>query len=332
MGLKTRATTKSAPRVCSNNHHPSFSLLVTKTAVIIGTAAITLLLLPLGIANVWAANYFGTPGADTIVGTPGDDNIFGQEGNDNLSGQEGDDYIEGHLGNDVINDGLGNDNIWAGNGDDRINLEGNGGNATFGFDEVHGERGRDIIDGFGSGLGFLSIYGGPSNDNITTGGDDNRGRMQGGTGDDYISTCCDANYDAWGGPGNDLISGSSECSLNVAIGGGGNDRIEFAGSLTRGGSGNDVIEFYDCGGIAYGDRGNDEMRAGDYGTELHGGSEDDILVGNDGEDDQLFGDEGNDTLTGGGGADSFSCGLGTDTITDFNAAEGDSKTPDCERF
>jgi hypothetical protein len=35
-------------------------------------------------------------------------------------------------------------------------------------------------------------------------------------------------------------------------------------------------------------------------------------------------------LTGGGGADSFSCGPGTDTITDFNEAEGDTRTPDCE--
>jgi len=31
-----------------------------------------------------------------------------------------------------------------------------------------------------------------------------------------------------------------------------------------------------------------------------------------------------------GEADSFDCGPGTDTITDFNAAEGDTKTADCE--
>lgn len=48
--------------------------------------------------------------------------------------------------------------------------------------------------------------------------------------------------------------------------------------------------------------------------------------------DLLFGDGDNDTLTGRGGADSFSCGPGTDTITDFNAAEGDTKTADCENF
>ena len=48
--------------------------------------------------------------------------------------------------------------------------------------------------------------------------------------------------------------------------------------------------------------------------------------------DILFGEDENDILSGKGGADSFSCGPGADTITDFNAAEGDTKTADCENF
>jgi hypothetical protein len=55
------------------------------------------------------------------------------------------------------------------------------------------------------------------------------------------------------------------------------------------------------------------------------------LVGFEG-DDKLFGDGDDDTLTGKDGADSFSCGAGTDTITDFNAAKGDTKAADCENF
>jgi hypothetical protein len=60
------------------------------------------------------------------------------------------------------------------------------------------------------------------------------------------------------------------------------------------------------------------------------------LQGSD-DGDKLFGDDDDDTLTGddsffGEGADFFSCGAGTDTITDFNAAEGDTKTADCENF
>jgi hypothetical protein len=40
----------------------------------------------------------------------------------------------------------------------------------------------------------------------------------------------------------------------------------------------------------------------------------------------------NSFLTGRGGADSFSCGSGIDIITDYNAAEGDTKIADCENF
>jgi Ca2+-binding RTX toxin-like protein len=58
---------------------------------------------------------------------------------------------------------------------------------------------------------------------------------------------------------------------------------------------------------------------------------DDKVIGEDTRN-LLLGDGDDDTLTGRGGADSFSCGTGIDTITYFNAAEGDSKTADCENF
>ena len=38
----------------------------------------------------------------------------------------------------------------------------------------------------------------------------------------------------------------------------------------------------------------------------------------------------NDTNTGNGGWDIFVCGGGEDTVTDYNEAEGDIATPDCE--
>jgi Ca2+-binding RTX toxin-like protein len=46
----------------------------------------------------------------------------------------------------------------------------------------------------------------------------------------------------------------------------------------------------------------------------------------------IVGGDGDVTLTGGPGADVFSCGGGEDTITDYNEAEGDTKTADCENF
>jgi hypothetical protein len=56
-------------------------------------------------------------------------------------------------------------------------------------------------------------------------------------------------------------------------------------------------------------------------TDVGQGSGDDIIVS--GEED--------DTNTGNGGRDIFVCGGGEDdTVTDFNEAEGDIATPDCE--
>jgi len=46
----------------------------------------------------------------------------------------------------------------------------------------------------------------------------------------------------------------------------------------------------------------------------------------------VIGGEGNDVLTGGEGANRFICGGGEDMITDYNEAEGDTKSDDCENF
>jgi Ca2+-binding RTX toxin-like protein len=46
----------------------------------------------------------------------------------------------------------------------------------------------------------------------------------------------------------------------------------------------------------------------------------------------VIGGDDDDLLTGGEGAQRFVCGGGEDTITDYNGAEGDTKTADCENF
>jgi Ca2+-binding RTX toxin-like protein len=68
---------------------------------------------------------------------------------------------------------------------------------------------------------------------------------------------------------------------------------------------------------------------------INGGNGDDSLYGDtvwsEGSgDDVINGGKGNDRLTGNGGADRFLCGEGQDTVYDFNEAEGDIATPDCE--
>lgn len=79
---------------------------------------------------------------------------------------------------------------------------------------------------------------------------------------------------------------------------------------------------------ALGYRANDVITGSDKGAYLRGGYGQDILIGGAG-NDVLIGDTQADTLTGGKGADLFvmtneTAGWGaTDTILDFNAAEGD---------
>lgn len=281
------------------------------------TTAAVLLVITLtattGLINVWAANLIGTSGPDTLEGT------------------DEDDFIDGRGGNDIITDGLGSDEVFGGRGDDRIELEGTGDSSSDTEDNqdvADGERGDDniVID---ADTGFIVVHGGSDDDFIR--GIHGNGEIYGDSGRDEIITH-DAVFDVWGGSGDDEIDGQSECLIPHAYGESGNDRIIFAGDFASGGSGNDFIQFFDCNGVAYGDSGNDELRASpEHPGELHGGSGNDKVIG-DSNDDQLFGDSHNDILTGGEGADSFSCGSGRDTITDFNAAEGDTKTEDCENF
>jgi Ca2+-binding RTX toxin-like protein len=290
--------------------------IITRTTalVIIGSTMILLSSSMVGVINVWADNFFGTPRSDTLDGTDGDDNIFGLGGNDRIS------------------DGFGSDRILAGSGDDAIRLDGiEEGAEESGQDMVYGESGRDSIESRGE-YGFRLIFGGADDDTITAGGNGfYHGRIYGDSGDDDIRAGGDLRLDVWGGPGDDEIDGASECAIRRAYGGSGNDRIISPSVITRGGSGNDFIQFADCGGIAFGDSGNDELRGGEQPVELHGGSGNDKLVGGfDNGDDELFGDKGDDTLTGRDGADSFDCGPGTDIITDFNEVEGDTKTENCE--
>src|SRR5215216_7682636 len=238
-------------RKIANNKAKTKSPIMTVSALAITVITLLMLSLPaLGVVNVWAANFVGTSGPDTIVGTDDDDKIFGKKGNDNLRGEGGDDYIEGNAGNDEIHDGTGRDKIRAGSGDDRIGL---------------------------CGVDEQCVFGGDK---------------------------------AWGGSGDDVIFQSSECPGNHAFGGPGNDRITTV-PFVKGGSGNDFISFNDCGGVAFGGSGDDEIIGGDNFAELHGGKGNDILRGGD------F------------GKNFFDCGPGTDTITNFNAAE-DTKTSDCE--
>ena len=72
--------------------------------------------------------------------------------------------------------------------------------------------------------------------------------------------------------------------------------------------------------------GRDQRSRGEgEADKLIGGAGNDNLSGGAG-GDTLQGRAGNDTLTGGEGADRFVGGPGTDTATDYNRAQGDTRT------
>ena len=203
--------------------------------------------------SVWAANLIGTSGPDTLEGT------------------DEDDFIDGRGGDDIISDGLGSDEILGGRDDDMIELEGTGDSSTDtnNQDVADGQRGDDNIVSDAEN-GFIVIHGGADDDTIR--GIQGNGRIYGDSGNDRVITH-DAVFDVWGGSGNDEIDGQSECLIPHAYGEAGNDRIIYAGRFASGGPGNDFIRFDDCRGVAYGDAGNDELRASaEHPGELHGGS------------------------------------------------------------
>ena len=87
------------------------------------------------------------------------------------------------------------------------------------------------------------------------------------------------------------------------------------------------------------------MFEGDDGPDVIVGTPLDDMIDSKGDTDVAYGDtrsgqgsgddiiasgEEDDTNTGNGGADIFACGEGEDTVTDYNEAEGDIATLDCE--
>lgn len=100
-----------------------------------------------------------------------------------------------------------------------------------------------------------------------------------------------------------------------------NKQLTDKSDLAHGADGDDVIHGFDGNDRLYGDKGDDFLFGGGGNDRLFGGAGEDLLAGHDGAD----------TLNGGAGADTFDMsnhGLASlkadkDTITDFNALEGD---------
>ncbi len=111
-----------------------------------------------------------------------------------------------------------------------------------------------------------------------------------------------------GGNGNDELIGDANVfvPLQPPVGAPGDDKL-------NGGNGDDFVAA---------DQGNDELIGGQGAGEdvMHGGADNDGLVGGNG-DDELHGGSGNDVLNGGNGNDFLFGGLNDDDLTGGNGAD-----------
>ena len=148
---------------------------------------------------------------------------------------------------------------------------------------------------------------------------------------------------AYGFKGNDLIVGNTgedliygNHDLDTISGGSGSDTLyggQNTGTPSVGeGTSSDVLRMRDgieylYGGagndIVYGNIGSDVLYGGTGADAIYGGQEADTLSGGSG-NDTLYGNRGDDLMVGGAGGDTFVLSsTGTNTVSDFNASEGD---------
>ncbi|MBX9659536.1 MAG: hypothetical protein K2X00_13280 [Nitrospiraceae bacterium] len=278
-------------------------------------------------------NIGGGQGDDVLLGGVGDDNLNGegvvvngrvdlQTGNDYLDGGEGHDGLTGAAGDDIILGGSGNDLL---NGDQFISLPENPiplaewDPLVDGEDYLDGGEGDDVLHG--GGYDDILI-GGQGNDRLWG---DGFGYMA-EPGDDWLDGG-DDNDELYGGAGADTLLGGDGDDLlvgdfsndpgddDVLDGGAGVDELQ-------GGGGDDVLSGGTENDLLVGNDGDDFLDGGEDDDELQGGVGDDTLVGGDGfdvlfgqeDDDSLFGEAGDDQLVGGSGDDYLDGGDGTDHL------------------
>ncbi len=219
-----------------------------------------------------------------------------------------DDIVIAGDGNDTVISGEGNDDVQGGAGDDVIDTSGS--TPVSDHPVRHGDPSpdhnpnddRDFVDG-GTGDDTITtgddadtVMGGEGNDTIDSGIDDDI--VDGGVGDDTI-TAGDGNDTVVGGDGDDVIDTSGSTPLS--------DHPAVFGDASPDGNPFDDMDFVDGGA------GNDTITTGDDADRILGGTGDDIIdAGID--DDSVDGGEGNDTIIGGDGNDLVNGGAGDDVI------------------
>jgi Ca2+-binding RTX toxin-like protein len=221
-----------------------------------------------------------------------------------LHGSSDSEVLEGSDGNDVISGGDGADLILAGAGDDTIVV---GGSQTFSssYKAVNTSSTKQVGTGDKVTLeGMLRV------EDVIDGGADTD-TIELGEGNVALFL-----HDAFSGFHSSVqLSSDSTGEQSKA-------RLENIEKIT-GSDGNNII---DLTSPDYSLAEQSIEVDGGLGSDIIWGSDaDEIIIGGDG-DDELFGGAGTNALTGGAGADEFQFTMTSenDSVTDFNAAEGDT--------
>ena len=281
------------------------------------------------------AEYYGTPGDDTITGSQGDDFINGLGGDDVLSGLGGADHLHGSDGADILDGGSGDDILDATFTDGRI-------------DRLTGGAGADLfrlsLNGHSSTLlaaDRITDFSAADGDRLHLNVFDGRLRWAGAVTNPAFSLIVGQSFGEGVAGFGDAWTWSSGGTTWLIIDINGNETLDngdfvlaftgtpalsreafVAGAFTAatfGTSGNDVF----AGGLGpdeyYGLGGADTVSGGGGDDQLFGGDGADILNGGDGTD-LLVGETGNDVLRGGLGDDQLYAGMRyTSTSTDLGS-------------
>lgn len=251
----------------------------------------------------------GGAGSDTITGGTGADKLYGGRGNDTLIGGAGSNTLDGGAGGDIL-DGTGGTSTASyadaitGVTVDLLNPSLNTGDAAGDtYINIHNVRGSNLDDTITGGTGTDSLYGGLGADTLI-----------GGPGTHYLDG--GAGADVLDGTGGTSFASYTDAPVGVSV------NLLAPASNAGDAAGDTYIAIHRVFGSIYADT----ITGDNAGDGLNGGGGNDTILGGSG-NDVITGGAGADTLTGGGGADRFVFNApkeGGDTITDFNAAEGDT--------
>ena len=251
---------------------------------------------------------------ERIIGSKGGDTLTGDDGGNLLMGRAGNDVLTGNGGADILFGGTGADSIYGGDGVDVLRF----GQSTVGVSV-------NLATGVGQGgeaagdvyAGIENVLGTDGDDTLT--GDTADNRLRGDLGADVIS----------GGDGDDTIEGGF--GADTLDGGDGIDTLIFRNSanpivvdLENGYANNFFQDNLADGNDSI--SGFENIVGTDYGDNLGGNSEANVIVGGGGAD-QMFGRAGNDTFGVGGGNDTVFGGANFDTIVidgisaDYNVSQ-----------